>query len=160
MNDDHESELPDDNALPGDPILDEAFLQLRRLGPSADGRKLNRAAVADALQGTATAQKLPAVPWWRKTIAVPVPVAAALVMFAALLPFSSFYRGQTQSQGHVETPTQPPQSLPAARGAGALAGTSETKTKKTAAYFENETYLCGIGRLKSESGWIIPEENK
>jgi hypothetical protein len=160
MNDSHESELPDDKLLQGDPILDAAFLQLRRLEPSADGWKLNRTVVADELQRLATAEKKLSVPWWRKTIAVPVPLAAAALSLAALALFSGFRSGQAHPQTPVVTPTQPARSLPDAQGAGVVAGADGTKKTKTVGYYETETYLCGIGRLKSESGWLIPEDNQ
>jgi hypothetical protein len=159
MNDGHEAELPDDKTLPGDPILDEAFLRLRRLEPSADGRKLNRAVVADELQQLLV-EKKPRVSWWRRTIAVPVPVAAAALILVALALLSGLRSGQVLRQQHIEPPIQPAQSLPAARSAGVVAGVDEATKTKSVGYFETETYLCGVGRLKSESGWQIPEENQ
>jgi hypothetical protein len=160
MNDGHESELPDDKTLAGDRTLDEAFLRLRRLEPTAYGRNLNRTVITDELQQLAMAEKKPTVPWWRKTIAVPVPVAAALVMIAAVLLFSNFRKEQVYLQGKVATPTQPAQSLPTTRSAGVVARIEKTNKAKAVGYFETETYVCGVGRLKSESGWQIPKENQ
>ena len=156
MNDGFEAELRDESAPARDPILDEAFLQLRGLEPSAECRGLNRAVIADTLQRVATAHRLPTVPWWRKTIAVPVPVAAVAVILAAIALFSSLRSGQPQQKTQTINGAH---TLPIARGNGVVASADVTKPTKTAGYFETETYLCGIGRLNSESGWQIPEEN-
>jgi hypothetical protein len=149
MNNPHEpldesrQELP-----PNDPLLDEAFSGLQRLQPPLESQVRNRAAVAQELSRLWTAKQKHSPSWWQRTIAVPVPLAVGL---AALIVISFF------AEYRIGSPTLAPQNLPH--------GSEMNEANLAAAhpeleYYETETYLCGIGRLRSTSGYSIREENQ
>jgi hypothetical protein len=149
MNNPHEPldeshhELP-----PNDPLLDQAFSCLQRLQPPLESQARNRAAVSQELGHLWTAKQKRWLPWWRRTIAVPVPLAVGLAALIAILFFAGYrYGSQTVSPQHLQH-------------ANGMNGTNQAAAHPELEYYETETYLCGIGRLRSTSGYSIREENQ
>jgi hypothetical protein len=153
MTDNHDS-LP----APGeDPVLDEALSQLKRLQPPLESRIANRMAVASALDELNAMKQRRQLPWWRRTIAVPVPVAACLLVLTTLAVAANFRGESGQSPMHTNAPENPAMSDPGARDKqSALARRSPT-ARAELKFYETETYLCGIGRISSESHYFIEE---
>lgn len=141
MNDDNRMQEP----------LDDAFFQtslasLRQLEPSQESRLQNRIALANELQrrGAVRTNRLP---WWRRSISVPIPIAAAAVVL--LLAATIWTRGRSANSTPQNIALHPPANA-----------TSSPIAPPSFAYFETETYLCGIGRLKSDHGYVIQEQNQ
>lgn len=130
---------------PGDdPILDEALSHLKRLQPPLESRIANRMAVATALDELNAVKQQRPLPWWRRSIAVPVPVAASVAVLSAIAFASSFRGGPAQL--HVsERVSQSPIAQRAPRSRAELK------------FYETETYLCGVGRVSSESHYSFQE---
>lgn len=110
-----------------DAQLRELLAPLAQLQPSASGQLYNRAAIAEELQKAIAAERNRKIAWWRRRVSLPWPVAACLLAMALAGPAFSL-----RSEANKK---------PAARTAAEV--------------YQNETYLCGIGRLKTESGYIL-----
>jgi hypothetical protein len=142
MTENHES-LPE----PGDePILDEALSHLKRLQPPLESRIANRAAVATALDELNAVKQRSQLPWWRRSIAVPVPVAASVLLLTTLAVSANFRGGREQLP--LQVSEQDKQSSIAQR---------VPRSRAELKYYETETYLCGIGRVSSESHYSLEE---
>jgi len=130
---------PDD-----DKMLESLLAPLRQIEPSMEARVRQRMAVAMELQRREEKR-----PWWGRSLSVPVPVAAALLVAVGLALAWTHAGGQERpSQRHSEG--EP--------------GKSEGNAPRLAnlhpvvAYHETEIYLlCGVGRLQTESGYFIQE---
>ena len=147
--------LPGDNALPvDDALLDEALSRLKRLEPPLETRIANRMAVAAELGSLSTVNRQRVLPWWRRSISVPVPVAASLAVLAAFALASSFRPWQERPPVYVAAPVQPAEGAADARGEKPTIAQRAPDAQAELKYYETETYLCGIGRLKSESGYL------
>jgi hypothetical protein len=142
MTDNHDDSLPEPS---DDPMLDEALSHLKRLEPPLETRIANRKAVAAALAEQNAANQQGPLPWWRRSIAVPVPVAASVAALVAFVLVSGIRDWQERPM-HADGPTK--QSSIAKRTQNAR---GELK------FYETETYLCGIGRVSSESHYSIEE---
>ena len=88
------------------------------------------------------------LPWWRRSISIPVPLAAALAVLMAVALASSFRGWQEQSPRHVAGPV---------RDDKAAVAKSTSDERPVLKYYETETYLCGVGRLDSESYYVIKD---
>lgn len=154
--------MNDDNDLTADSgddaVLEEMFSQLRRLEPPLEARIANRLAIAAELSGLLqNRQELPR-PWWRRSISVPVPIAASLLALVAFLLASTFRGRDERAPVQVVAPEHPaPRETETTREKTALAMQSED-ARPALEYYETETYLCGIGRLNSVSGYFIKEQ--
>jgi hypothetical protein len=152
MSDDREF-LPE----PGDDALLEMLSRLQRLEPPLETRIANRMAVAAELASLGVLNRKRHVPWWRRCVSVPVPIAASLAVLAALVLASSFRSWQEQAAVQVAAPHQP------ARGAADVPRQKTAIAKRTpdtrteSKYYATETYLCGIGRVNSESHYLVKE---
>jgi hypothetical protein len=127
-----------------DPVLQDMLAPLKHLEPPLEARIANRQAVSAALASLPAVNPKRHWPWWRRSISVPVPIAAALVLIMAAALFSNL------------------RSPPAKHsiGAHAAAGTfpkSAPDIRPAAKFYETETYLCGVGRLSSESYSIVKD---
>jgi len=142
MMDNHDA-LPESD---DDRTLHEALSRLRQLEPPPETRIANRAAVAAALDAWHAARRQHQLPWWRRSIAVPVPVAASVAVVAALALASSFRGGAEQLPPQVGEPDK--QSSIVERA---------PRSRAELKYYETETYLCGIGRVSSESHYSLEE---
>jgi hypothetical protein len=146
--------------LQNDPLLDEVFSQLRRIELPSEAKILNRQVVMDELAHLqATGQNLVA-PWWRRTIMVPVPLAVCLTVAAGLMLFWILFENLVAPAVQFVAPHQPDQQSAHMPSTSAVVTTPAVNTRPVVEYYETETYLCGIGRLKSESGYLIQEENQ
>jgi hypothetical protein len=153
MNDHHDS-LPE----PGDdPMLEEVLSRLKRLEPPLETRIANRMAVAAELSASSNVNRQRHLPWWRRSISVPVPIAASLVVLAAFALQSSFRGWQERPPMHVSGPNQPVEGAADVRGEKTAIAKRTPNGHAVLEYYETETYLCGIGRLKSESGYLIKD---
>jgi hypothetical protein len=147
------SEAEDDHELR------EMLLRLKSLSPPLATRLANRAAVVNELSRLVVRGPTRSSPWWRRSIAVPVPIAAglaALVLASLLLPQwageprPSTKKGVRPAEAVDEFPGNPPMHLAGAGGS--------RRSTPVMEYYETEVYLCGVGRLSSESGYVIREQ--
>lgn len=152
MTDNHDS-LPE----PGDdPMLDEAFSHLKRLEPPLEARIANRVAVATALGALSTAKLQRQLPWWRRSISVPIPIAASLAALVAFVLATSLRDWQERPM-HANAPKQVLESEAGVRGKHPAIAKRTANARTELKYYETETYLCGIGRVSSESRYSIEE---
>ncbi len=104
MNDPSDCRIePDD-----DPALEVVLSPLRAIEPPLAARIKNRLAVAEALGSFTNVGRRPGLPWWRRTVSVPLPVAACLLLICAL-GVSSRFRGDDgtspmQTAAHDQRP--------------------------------------------------------
>jgi hypothetical protein len=129
-----------------DEVLERLLAPLRQVEPSLHARVRNRMAIADALRRQREIEQKRSRPWWSRRVSIPVPIAAALLIAAGLALMMS-YRGIWTT----------PSARMAAREQAADRGPFVPADRRGIAYHETETYLCGFGRLKSESGYFIQE---
>lgn len=132
---------------PGDdPILDEVLSHLKRLEPPLETRVANRLAVAAALGELSAVKQRSQLPWWRRSIAVPVPVAASVLLLTTLAVSANFRGGREQLP--LQVSEQDKQSSIVRRA---------PRSREVLKFYETETYLCGIGRVSSESHYSLEE---
>ena len=139
-----------------EPILEELFASLRRLEPPLEARIANRLAVAAELSVVRNANRQRALPWWRRSISVPLPLAASLLVLAALVVPMRLAQWNERSSTQPEAPNS---------SANQAAGTHETTSAgkrmpgdhPKLSYYQTETYVCGIGPVNSESRYFIQE---
>jgi hypothetical protein len=145
---------------PGDDsMLGEMFSHLKRLEPPMETRIANRRAVAAELGALVAASEKRHVPWWRRTISIPVPVAACLAVLAALALTSSFRGEKEPSPVRMAAPDQPAERAIHAPRAKTEVAKHTPDAQPVLEYRATETYLCGIGRVNWESGYFIKEQN-
>ena len=137
-----------------DPILEEMLASLKRLEPPLESRIANRMAIAAELSSLRMGNRPRYLPWWRRSISIPAPIAACLLVLGAYLLQARFHGGQQRLPVDFAAPM-----LPVERAADVQAVTAKHPSDAHAKleYFATETYLCGIGRLKSESGYFIKD---
>jgi hypothetical protein len=150
----HDDWLPESD---DDPLLDEMLSPFKRLEPPLAARIANRQAVSAALCAFPAANQQRHLPWWRRSISIPVPWAAALAMLLVVASFSSVRNWQARTVPRIAAP--PPNTKDAATAAGndTVAAQRPEVTLPTWKYYETETYLCGVGRVSSESYYIVQE---
>jgi ferric-dicitrate binding protein FerR (iron transport regulator) len=142
-----------------DKELEAMLSPLKAIEPTLEARLANRRAVAEELseesrwaQPTLRAESIRR-PWWRRSVSVPVPLALGLAVMMALAVVSSF-------QNWRERPAKAPTNAGEVAIANAKVETNAT-TKGTVSgrpatkFYESETYLCGIGRISSESSYVF-----
>jgi len=142
---------PDDERL-----LEKAFAVLKRMEPPLESRIANRRAVAAAL-GELSVGNPAAQPWWQRSVAVPVPLAAAIVLLIAVLGYSSLRSGRepvkdvvtASSRSESESKAQPSEASAVAKSK------SESLTKWK--HYQSEVYLCGVGQVSSETYFGVEE---
>ncbi len=130
----------------------EALLgRVRELEPPLETRLANRTAIAEELVQLQSAEARRLLPWWRRKISVPVPLAIGLAASVAIAfalvrsapPKSDSEGPRFPSREIVKAPVPSPVHLAAA--------TSEPQ------YYERSVYLLGVGRINMESGYQIQE---
>jgi len=137
-------------------LLEEAFSILKRMEPPLEARIANRQSVAAAL-GESSVVNPAAQPWWRRSVAVPVPLAAAIALLMAVLVYSSFRPGWepakevviAPSRSVTETKVQPSEAPSAAK--------SKSESLAKWKHYQSEVYLCGVGQLSSETYYGVQE---
>ncbi len=150
---DRESESRDSDTR--DPILEAMLLPLKDVLPSEQGRLNTRMALAAELGRQQAARQRRELPWWRRKVSLPVPLAAALVLMAALaVPLAiGAWLG--------ELPAWVPTAKESPRGAGQddvqRLAIDKASGAEPAGLYETETYLCGVGRIRLESRVVVKE---
>ncbi len=155
MNDNRDSvpEPSDETAL------NEQLARLKQLQPPLETRVANHIAVAQAL---AELKRMPhqcQLPWWRRSISLPVPVAASVALLAAMSLASSFRNWPEESRIHASAPQHAGQNNAGNRGEHLTVAKHAPRPAAELRYYETETYLCGVGRLSSETGYFYKEQN-
>ena len=155
MNHSHDSfSEPDD-----EPMLKEMLSHLRSLEPPLETRIANRMAIAAELSASCSDAK-PRLPWWRRSISIPTPVAASLLVLMGIALASSVRGRIGPSSIQVAAPAQFVKSSGDVRDKKAEVTATHTPHPTVASnYYVAETYLCGIGRVSSESYYFIKEQN-
>lgn len=108
------------DALPepgDDPEFDELIAPLKRLEPPLETRVANRVAVAAELRALGNANRQRRLPWWRRSISIPLPIAASVALLAAFALPSSFRGWQNRPPTHAEAPNQLANDAAEAQGA-------------------------------------------
>jgi hypothetical protein len=141
MNDDSLLKMPDEK------FLETILARLRPLEPSLESRLKNRLAIANELHHQCGQVAATNLRWWRRSILIPIPIAATAACLLIVAMLWSFIRpANFPPQTVVKTESAKPANFQAAEPA--------------IAYFETGTYLCGVGRLKSDRGFIIQEHKQ
>ena len=147
---------PDDDAM-----LEESLSHLKHIEPPLETRIGNRMAIAGELSSLLTTNRRRRLHWWRRSISVPLPIAASLLVMLGALTLQSVFLG-----GRERSP------LPMAARDHSAGHAADVHRETTAVamsasdphpvleYRVSETYVCGICRLKSESGYFIKEQNR
>ncbi len=151
---DHQDSFPE----PGDDtILEELLSHLKRLEPPLETRIANRMAIAAELSSLRTVNQQRHLTWWRRSFSIPVPIAACLVVLTAFVLLSRFHGSQKRTPTDVTAPVQSVEAAANDKGEQAAIAKHTSDRHAVLEYYETETYLCGIGRLKSESGYSIKD---
>ena len=137
----HNDALPEPN---DDPLLAEVLSHLKRLEPPLETRIANRQAVSVALSSFHAVNRERHLPWWRRSISIPVPIAVALVLLLAVALYANLR-------------SQPAKEAIAVNSNTATLPKSTADTRQAVKYYETETYLCGVGRVSSESYYVVKD---
>lgn len=139
---------PDSLPEPDDDLRLETLLSpLKRIELPLETRIANRLAVTAALRSFQAVNRAGRWPWWRRSVSIPLPLAAALVMLAAVSLAANFRGWQEQSSKGIAAPVQ--------HAEGAADVTADARPALS--FYETETYLCGIGRVNSESRYAFKD---
>jgi hypothetical protein len=150
----HNNSLPEPN---DDSRLEELLAPLKHLEPPLEARIANRQAVSAALCSLQAVNRQSQLPWWRRSVVIPVPLAAALSLVMAVALYASFRNWQEQPALVVATPAQPTKAMAAAGGNETVVAMPTADAHPTWKHYETETYLCGVGRVNSESYYVLKE---
>jgi len=156
MNESHRPDPEDSDER----MLEELLSHVKRVEPSLETRVGNRTAVAAELCRRANANRNRPVPWWRRTVAVPWPIAlcaAALLLAVSALELRSPHAADPSTGDAVSS------AQPAARGTVSRNEHPEVAMHVPEIFpefesYQTETYLCGIGPLSSVSKSFLREE--
>ena len=148
---------PDQEA---DGPLEDLLSPLKWMSPPRESQLANRAAVARELSRLAAVTD--ARPrWWRRSIPVPVPVAAglaAVLLVSLAMSLQTAWRSLPTGGAPQMRPTEARETdRVGAPARSAIAG-GGGGSRPAAGYYETEVYLCGLGRLSSESGYVVRKE--
>jgi hypothetical protein len=132
---------------------------LKQIELPMETRLANRAAIAAELFRLASVTSGRRLPWWKRTIAVPVPLVlgmALLIAAAFLFPWVQRREPAVAVAGSHDTRSRAvrPDPVKPERHPDVTDVTDELPVLE---YYETETYLCGIGQLTSRSGYLIKE---
>lgn len=136
---------------PDDDTLRELLSDLKKLEPPPKTRQVIRQRVTSALASTARENSDKKTPLWRRTIAVPWPIAAACL--ALLFASWSWILAGDRSVAEVEsqlvnTIAKQPHSPPVA----------VEQRQMTLERRETTTYLCGVGPIYKSTLYFSSEE--
>jgi|GEM_PF-1354531 len=149
--------MNDDERSPGEPEdteLAEAFAQLRRLEPSMSARLANRAMVATALRVADAARERR---WWRRSISVPMPVAASLLALLAItasISAAAWLEARQPDESSAAIASDEPKNRDQNDDSRSV---ERRRAARVSGYSATETYLCGIGRIQSNSRYSQTE---
>lgn len=135
---------------------------LQRVEPSIEARLANRTSVAVELARLQIANRLCSLPWWRRTVSIPVPAViglAALVIIGLSLSWNSLERigSQVRDPGDADIPRHEAVDVIRTPGQGT---TREMAALPRLQYYETRLYLCGVGFIASESGYETQEQKR
>jgi len=121
----------------------EAFTrQARAISIPDTLRKSNEAAIQAALNGIEASPR-PALPWWRRRVSVPLPVAAAILLIIAL-QVGLFLVVRTPDSGTTPTtPLAPP--------------TGQSITEAPPQYAQTCVYVSGMGVVEKNQEFFYQE---
>ena len=146
--------------------LAEAFALLRRLQPPLASQIANRAVVNAELRALEVAVPTRPLPWWRRSIAVPVPLAASLLAIVAItvpLTANAWLVSRRTDAPPAALNGGDKQQAGASERAAVASAPFETASRQTAGNakddFVTETYLCGVGRVSSHARYSSPENS-
>lgn len=150
--------LPGSDSPAGDEFDGEIARRLREfrdLSPPAAAQRANRDAVARELSRLRVLPDERTLPWWRRRVAIPLPlVALAAVFVIAVSVWTSVASMRRVPEAVAGAPSR-------GTGARAASGITEEASLPTARpvleYYEVDTYLCGVGTIRSESGYQFQE---
>ena len=91
------------------------------------------------------------VPWWRRSISVPLPLAACVLLAFVLLGAVALRSGNAHNLEVRPAEQTRTASLDSADGADA---------RPALTYRASATYLCGIGQIQSTYGYFFTERNR
>lgn len=155
-----------------DSLLIEQLAQLRGIGPSPAAQKgfhqIVAAELATVGPGVAergafkpgVVRRAPPVPWWRRSIRVPVPVCIAAGLSAIALLFVRLPGAAEHSTGEStvsRTSTISPVSpfSPTSTAPPAAAETTPEPTRRT-----NSTYVLGVGAVAMETHYFFSKDEQ
>jgi hypothetical protein len=150
----HHDLLPEPN---DESRLEEVLSSLKRLEPPLEARIANRQAVSAALSSMPAASQQRHLPWWRRTVSIPVPLATALGLLVAVATYSSIRNWQQRSAVHVAAPALSVDKTATAHGNSTAIVQPMATAQSSLKFYGTETYLCGVGRVSSESYYVIKE---
>ncbi len=140
----------------GDDNVKSLLGPVRELEPPLETRLANRAAITEELARLQTRQTQRGLPWWRRSIQVPVPLAiglAASVVAAFAVTWNSQAGG---APDRLARPNNEParQKINWAPTSSSIQLASVTTEPQ---YYERSVYLVGVGPIDMESGYEIQE---
>jgi hypothetical protein len=143
-----------------DPALERVLSPLRSIEPPLVARVENRIAVAEALCSLMSANRKRRSAWWRRSISVPVPIAACFLVVCSL-PLALRFHGESQpSPAHMAERERRPEHAVGASRETVTVAPGEPDARPVLVYRESATYVCGIGQLKSTRGYFFKEQDR
>ena len=150
----HEERLPDEN----DSETTHLFDLLRQVEPTLEARVNFRSTVANELARIQSTPLCQPKTWWKRSISIPLPVALGLsVLLMAGIWINHNQWKQELARDVVKPPlrdsvdrviSEPNDSLP------------EKSEQPTLELFVSNTYLCGVGPLRTETRYVFQEPGK
>ena len=142
--------LPDPSP---EPLEEQSLFDL--LGPLHDLQAplatqiANRQSLANVLHERPLQSASRARPWWRRSVSVPIPLAAAILLLAVI--FVMQQRASSQlARDAVSGPAQQPQALLPRNGDSREARLAALQPSANCRSRESGMYLSGIGSLNSK----------
>ena len=135
-----------------------SLASLRRLARPEGLRKKSREAIRNALDMTENAAAEARLPWWKRRLAIPVPVAAGFIASLILLLYMQV--GARSERGKADPfRSEAVENTPRPSSPTSLA--EPVRTELTSLHpYERAIYVQGIGFLDTEIGFQFEEEEK
>jgi hypothetical protein len=128
-----------------DGLIRDALTPLRSVGMPSGVRASTERRIHASLAGDVTCRDGLWKTWWRYRVSVPVPVAAGLVLFLALLGILQLWQlSHHHTLGEPEVVATP--------------GPAATRVSRPQ-HYEAALYVTGMGFVQSERGYRFFEEN-
>ena len=155
MNDHCEFPTEQDDGDHEDGTVEALLAQLKRMEPSLNVRVANRTAVAAELARRQNEFQHGPLPWWRRSVSIPVPIAgslAALVLVGVAFGWSTSGASGSKSLHSQDNDIQRLESVNLQQATRPIA-TRETTAPPRLEYYETRLYLCGVGSISLNSGY-------
>ncbi len=134
----------------------ELLGSLRSLEPSLESRLENRRVIASELARLSQASSPASTAWWKRSVSIPVPVAIAASVVALCgatwLGLDSF-KGLATSTEMTSQPSSQNLDVPKI-----VAPARESKPVARPSFEMTETYLCGVGRISTDTLYTLEED--